>query len=211
MDTRVTEIIPEDKTILTSAGALIPYDTLVLATGSDAILPKFIPGHDAKGVFVYRTILDLQTLITFANEHKGSTGMAVGGGLLGLEAAKAMMDLETYSSVKIVERNDHLLSRQLDADAGNLVVEKVRELGLDVMQRRSIAKINTDESNNVRGVTLENGEEMDCSTICFAVCTQYSLSLPGITNFPSDWCETERRAGAFGRNSDRREDRRLRH
>lgn len=169
MDTQVTEILPEVKIVLTSAGARIPYDTLVLATGSDAILPRFIPGHDARGVFVYRTIHDLQTLIAFTNEHRGSTGVAVGGGLLGLEAAKAMMDLETFSSVKIVERSEYLLSRQLDSDAGNLVAEKVRELGLDVMQRRSIARISTDESNNVRGVVLENGEEMECSTICFAV------------------------------------------
>ena len=183
----MTEIQAKDKTVLTSAGALIPYDSLVLATGSDAILPKFIPGHDAKGVFLYRTILDLQNLITFANEHRGSTGVAVGGGLLGLEAAKAMMDLETFSSVKILERNDYLLSRQLDEDAGNLVVEKVRGLGLDVMRKRSITKINADESNTVRGVTLENGEEIKCSTICFAVRTIPSFALHCKPDSSSDW------------------------
>lgn len=141
----------------------------MLATGSDAILPRFIPGHDASGVFVYRTIRDLQNLIAFADDKRGSTGIAVGGGLLGLEAAKAMMDLETFSSVKIVERGSYLLSRQLDEDAGTLVAEKVRGLGLDVMQQRSINKINADDNNSVKSVTLENGEEMECSTICFAV------------------------------------------
>lgn len=183
MNTRVTEIRPDDKTVLTSAGAAIPYDTLVLATGSDAILPRFIPGHDAKGVFLYRTILDLQNLIAFANERRGSTGIAVGGGLLGLEAAKAMFDLETFPSVKILERGGYLLSRQLDEDAGKLVVEKVRGLGLDVMLGRSIAKIMADEDNNVKGVVLENGDEMECSTICFAVSTLFQLRLfPSKTN-----------------------------
>lgn len=169
MNTRVAEVRPEDMTVLTSAGTTIRYDTLVLATGSDAVLPRFIPGHDANGVFVYRTILDLQNLIAYANEHRGSTGVAVGGGLLGLEAAKAMLDLETFPSVKILERGGYLLSRQLDEDAGKLVAEKVRGLGLDVMMRRSIAKITTDENNNVKGVVFETGEEMECSTICFAV------------------------------------------
>lgn len=211
LDTRVTEIRAKDKTILTSAGALIPYDTLVLATGSEAILPRFIPGHDAKGVFLYRTILDLQNLIAFANEHRGSTGVAVGGGLLGLEAAKAMMDLETFSSVKIVDRNGYLLSRQLDEDAGNLVVEKVRGLGLDVMRQRSITKINADNSNNVRGVILENGEEIKCSTVCFAVRIHPSFAISCKTDSCSDWRKAEGRPGAVSRHQDRRANRRLRH
>lgn len=165
----MVEIRPDDRAILTSTGANIPYDILVLATGSDAILPKSIPGHDANGVFLYRTILDLQHLIDFSSKHKGTTGVTVGGGLLGLEAAKAMMDLEAFSSVKIVERADYLLAKQLDLYAASLVEAKVRSLGLDVMAGRSIASINVDEGNNVTGASLENGQTIECSTICFAV------------------------------------------
>lgn len=79
------------------------------------------------------------------------------------------MDLEAFSSVKVVEREKYLLARQLDLDAANLVEEKVRSLGLDVMAGRSITSINVDEENNVTGATLENGEKIECSTICFAV------------------------------------------
>ncbi|KAK5999166.1 Nitrite reductase [Cladobotryum mycophilum] len=169
LNTRVTEIHPEAKYVCTSTGDVIQYDVLVLATGSDAILPTSTPGYDAKGIFVYRTIDDLENLIQFAAEHKGAVGVTVGGGLLGLEAAKAMQDLESFSSVKIVDRNAYLLARQLDADAGTLVTDGVRSLGLDVLHHKRIASVNVDRGNNVTGVTFEDGEQLDCSAICFAI------------------------------------------
>ncbi|KAH7383586.1 nitrite reductase-like protein [Cadophora sp. MPI-SDFR-AT-0126] len=169
LNTKVTEIHPEQKTVSTSSGETVPYDILVLATGSDALLPKHTPGHDAKGVFVYRTIEDLQNLITFAADRKGTHGAVVGGGLLGLEAAKAMMDLECYEKVKLIERNRWVLSRQLDGDAGGIVVEQVQALGLEVMLSKRVGKIEVTEDNSVKGVVFEDGERMDCSTICFAI------------------------------------------
>jgi len=169
LNTLVTEINQEGKTVKTSAGDTVPYDTLVLATGSDAVLPRHTPGHDAKGVFVYRTIEDLQRLIEFSGSRKGTTGAVVGGGLLGLEAAKAMMDLEEFGKVKLIERNRWVLSRQLDGDAGGMVVEQVRALGLDVLLSKRVGKILTDNNNYVKGVKFEDGEEMDCTCICFAV------------------------------------------
>ncbi|KAK5288293.1 hypothetical protein LTR16_003392, partial [Cryomyces antarcticus] len=169
LNTLVTEINTSDKTVKTSAGDTVPYDILVLATGSDAVLPRHTPGHDAKGVFVYRTIDDLQKLIEFSSTKKGTTGAVVGGGLLGLEAAKAMMDLEEFGKVKLIERNRWVLSRQLDADAGAMVVEQVRALGLDVLLSKRVGRIKTDAENNVTGVKFEDGEEMECSCICFAI------------------------------------------
>ena len=142
----------------------------MLATGSDAVLPKHTPGHDAKGIFVYRTITDLERLIDFAAQHKGETGVTVGGGLLGLEAAKAMTDLQDFGSVKLIDRNKWVLARQLDGDAGSLVTRKIRELGLEVMHEKRVATIKTDEDNNVTGIVFEDGEEISCSCICFAVC-----------------------------------------
>jgi nitrite reductase (NAD(P)H) len=169
VNTRVTALNPEQKTVSCASGETIPYDFLVLATGSDALLPRHTPGHDAKGVFVYRTIEDLERLIEYASTRKGTKGAVVGGGLLGLEAAKAMMDLEAFSKVSLVERNRWVLSRQLDADAGGLVVEQVRALGLEVLLSKRVGRIEVDEDNAVKGVVFEDGEGMDCSTVCFAI------------------------------------------
>ncbi|KAI9669463.1 MAG: hypothetical protein M1817_004688 [Caeruleum heppii] len=169
LNTIVTEIHPDSRVVVTSKGDTVPYDVLVLATGSDAVLPRHTPNWDAKGVFVYRTIDDLQRLIDFSATVKGSNGAVVGGGLLGLEAAKAMMDLEEFNKVKLIERNRWVLSRQLDGDAGGLVVEQVRNLGLDVLLNKRVGKIDVDEDHHVKGVTFEDGESMDCKCICFAI------------------------------------------
>ena len=169
LNTKVTAINPEPKTITCSSGDTVSYDILVIATGSDALVPKHTPGHDAKGVFVYRTIEDLERLIEFSASRKGTTGAVVGGGLLGLEAAKAMMDLEAFEKVKLIERNRWVLSRQLDSDAGGLVVEQVRGMGLEVLLSKRVGKIEVTEDNHVKGVVFEDGEKMDCSTICFAI------------------------------------------
>lgn len=164
-----TEINSTEKTVRTSKGDIVPYDVLVLATGSDALVPRHTPGHDAKGVFVYRTIDDLEKLIAFADTVPDTNGAVVGGGLLGLEAAKAMMDLERFKSVKLIERNRWVLSRQLDGDAGGMVVDLVRKLGLDVMLSKRVGKIEVDENNAVKGVVFEDGEQMDCTCLMFAI------------------------------------------
>ncbi|KAJ5985858.1 hypothetical protein N7522_013054 [Penicillium canescens] len=172
LNTRVTEINPTNKTVQTSTGDILAYDILVLATGSDATLPTRTPGHDANGVFVYRTISDLERLIDFASKHKGKTAVTVGGGLLGLEAAKAMTDLEDFGNVKLIDRNRWVLARQLDGDAGSLVTRKIRELGLDVLHEKRVKVVHTDEGNNVVGITFEDGERIDCCCICFAIGVQ---------------------------------------
>ncbi|KAJ5161578.1 hypothetical protein N7492_006970 [Penicillium capsulatum] len=169
LNTRVVQIHPENKTVDTSTGDTIAYDILVLATGSDATLPTHTPGHDAKGIFVYRTISDLERLIDFAAQHKGETAVTVGGGLLGLEAAKAMTDLEDFGNVKLIDRNKWVLARQLDADAGTLVTRKIRELGLEVLHQKRVAVVNTNAENNVTGITFEDGEQIECCCICFAI------------------------------------------
>ena len=169
LNTTVTSIHPEQRVVSTSTGDTVPYDILVLATGSDALLPRHTPGHDAKGVFVYRTIDDLEKLINFADTVPGSAGAVVGGGLLGLEAAKAMMDLESFKKVSLIERNRWVLSRQLDGDAGGMVVDLVRQLGLDVLLSKRVGKIEVDDENAVKGVVFEDGERMDCKCLMFAI------------------------------------------
>lgn len=169
LNTRVTQIKPNNKTVNTSTGDSIGYDILVLATGSDAVLPTHTPGHNANGVFVYRTISDLELLIDYASKRKGETAVTVGGGLLGLEAAKAMIDLQEFERVALVDRNKWVLARQLDGDAGSLVTRKIKDLGLEVLHQKRVAVVNTDGGNNVTGITFEDGEHISCGCICFAV------------------------------------------
>lgn len=188
LNSKVTHINKARKTVTCADGREHPYDVLVLATGSDALLPRHTPGHDAKGVFVYRSVDDLQRLIEFAADPARRGGaVVVGGGLLGLEAAKAMTDLSSSSGdgdgggappprVSVVERNRWVLSRQLDAEAGGMVVAQVRALGVDVLLERRVARVETTASDGdgdgdecVTGVRFEDGGHVPCSTVCFAI------------------------------------------
>ncbi|KAJ7484733.1 nitrite reductase [Mycena latifolia] len=132
----VTSISPDEHLVHTSKGHIIKYDKCILATGSHAGLPSYItPEKAAKtdGVFVYRNIADLDAIISYAEKGTVKKAVVVGGGLLGLEAAKAVYDMPSIPEVAIIHRQDHLLSRQLDADAGKMVLRKIQAMGVEVL------------------------------------------------------------------------------
>ncbi|GAA3509782.1 nitrite reductase large subunit NirB [Aquimarina addita] len=128
----ITEINRENKTVANHRGDTYSYDYLILATGSSAFVPP-IPGVEKEGVFVYRTIEDLEATETYAKKLKaaGKTEAAVlGGGLLGLEAANAVKNLGLNAHV--VEFAPRLMPRQLDTGASDMLQAKIENLGLKV-------------------------------------------------------------------------------
>ncbi|AXT53556.1 nitrite reductase large subunit [Aquimarina sp. BL5] len=128
----ITEINRENKTVANHRGDTYTYDYLVLATGSSAFVPP-IQGVDKEGVFVYRTIEDLEATEAYAKKLKaqGKTEAAVlGGGLLGLEAANAVKNLGLNAHV--VEFAPRLMPRQLDKGASDMLQAKIEDLGLKV-------------------------------------------------------------------------------
>ena len=130
LNTRAIAIDRAGKTVTAVTAAenrCYAYDKLVLATGSFPFVPP-IPGHDRPGCFVYRTIEDLEAII--AAGEKARVGAVVGGGLLGLEAAKALRDLELETHV--VEFAPRLMAAQVDEAGGALLGDKIRELGVGV-------------------------------------------------------------------------------
>jgi nitrite reductase (NADH) large subunit len=114
----------------------VPYDKLVLATGSSPFVPP-VTGRDRRDCFVYRTIEDLEVITATALRSK--VGTVIGGGLLGLEAAKALNDLglETH----IVEFAPRLMAVQLDDSAGRLLRKKIEALGTKVHLQRNTKEI----------------------------------------------------------------------
>lgn len=123
----VTEINREQKWIKTHQGTIDHYDYLVLACGSSPFVPP-LEGVEFDGVFVYRTIEDLNQIIRFGSEVKKAA--VLGGGLLGLEAAKALIDLglETH----VVEVAPRLMPRQIDDAASTILVQKLAQLGITI-------------------------------------------------------------------------------
>jgi len=124
----VQEIDRVHKTVRSLKGLVQPYDFLVLATGSSAFVPD-IPGIEKEGVFVYRTIEDLELIRGYA-PHAAS-GAVMGGGLLGLEAAKALLDLG-LPDPHVIEFASRLMPRQIDSAGSHLLESRLKKLGLQI-------------------------------------------------------------------------------
>ena len=124
----VQEINRSEKTIHSLKGLTIKYDYLVLATGSSAFVPD-VPGVEKEGVFVYRTIDDLELIKAYALNAK--VGAVMGGGLLGLEAAKALIDLGIQET-HVIEFAPRLMPRQIDSAGSSMLLSKLKSLGLNI-------------------------------------------------------------------------------
>lgn len=133
----VSEINRAKKTVHSLKGLQLKYDYLVLATGSSAFVPD-IPGIEKEGVFVYRTIDDLELIKAFAANAKN--GAVMGGGLLGLEAAKALIDLGVEQT-HVVEFAPRLMPRQIDSAGSAMLQSKLRQLGLNLHLNKSTSSI----------------------------------------------------------------------
>ncbi len=162
---QVVELDPAGRRITGSDGTVLEYERCVLATGSSPFVPP-IPGTDAAGVFVYRTIEDLEAMRAWAIAGC-TTAAVVGGGLLGLEAANAMQQLGLATTV--VEMAPRLMAVQLDDGAGAALRRKVEALGIEV--RTSVGSTAVRTSPDGRAIGLELGDEvapLDAELVVFA-------------------------------------------
>ena len=159
---KVVEIDADNKTITTSTGRIEGYDKLVLATGSYPFVPP-IPGKDQDHCLVYRTIEDLEAISASAEVSK--TGVVVGGGLLGLEAANALKEagLDTH----VVEFAPRLMAVQLDEGGGNLLRHKIESLGVSVHTEKNTKEIVAGEECRYR-MNFADGSHLETDMILFS-------------------------------------------
>lgn len=150
---RVTAIDRFARTVTTQSGQTIHYDRLVMATGSSPFVPP-TPGIDLPGVFVYRTIEDLDKMLAWGARAK--TAAVIGGGLLGLEAAKAVLDMGLAAHV--IEFAPRLMPRQLDDRGSQILVSKIEELGAKVHLNKSSQRILGDDF--ITGIAFADGTEL---------------------------------------------------
>lgn len=155
---RVTEIDRANKIVRSAQGRAISYDYVILATGSVPFVPT-VPGIEKKGVFVYRTIEDLEQIINHGASIKKAA--VIGGGLLGLEAAKATYDLglETH----VVEFASRLMPRQVDDAGSKVLVSKINALGVQVHLNKNTKEILG--NGKVEGMSFADGAELDVKMV----------------------------------------------
>jgi nitrite reductase (NADH) large subunit len=168
LDELVTAVDRATKTVTTSSGRTIGYDALVLATGSFPFVPP-VPGKDLPGCFVYRTLDDLDAIRAAAKIAATSTrgrrsGMVVGGGLLGLEAARALRLLGM--SPHVVELAPRLMPLQVDEGGGTLLRKMIEDLDVTVHLGTSVSSIQREGGRML--ATLANGAELDLDVVVFS-------------------------------------------
>lgn len=159
---RASKIDRDSKTVTSEKGKSISYDKLVLATGSFPFVPP-IPGNERKNCFVYRTIDDLIDIADAGKQSK--VGVVIGGGLLGLEAAKALMDLGLKTHV--VEFAPRLMAVQIDDGAGAMLRKKIEALGVSVHTQKNTQGI-VDGEECVHRMNFADGTHIETDIILFS-------------------------------------------
>ncbi|EFH31631.1 nitrite reductase large subunit NirB [Streptomyces pristinaespiralis] len=151
------------RTVTSRAGLTLTYDTLVLATGSYPFVPP-VPGKNAEGCFVYRTIEDLLAIEEYAKTAR--VGAVVGGGLLGLEAAGALkgLGLETH----VVEFAPRLMPVQVDEGGGAALLRTIENMGLSVHTGVGTQEVLAGENGAVSGMALSDGSQLATDLVVFS-------------------------------------------
>jgi nitrite reductase (NADH) large subunit len=146
----IVSINRETKIVTSGSGITQSYDRLIFATGSSAFMPP-LPGIETTGVFAYRTIEDLENITAYAKKSKRVA--VIGGGLLGLEAAKACLDLKLETTV--IEMAPRLMPRQLDGDGADILLNSINKLGIEVLVGVNTTSVTGEDK--VDGIQFKSG------------------------------------------------------
>jgi nitrite reductase (NADH) large subunit len=180
---QVTRLDTPRKLVETADGRSVRYDLAVLATGSQPIVPPLdgMMGADGDlrpGVFVYRTMDDCLRMREYARPGDGA--VVVGGGLLGLEAAKALSDRGLH--VTVVHLAPTLMNMQLDEAGGEMLRRRIERHGIFVRAGRTVEAVYGD--GPLGGVILDDGTKLPADMIVLACGVRPRVDLARTSNLP---------------------------
>ena len=167
---RITAIDAAAKTVTGDDGSVTPYDKLLLATGSSPVMPA-IPGSDKEGVYCFRNLDDTRALLERA--RPGLKAVVIGGGLLGLEAARGLQ--LRGAEVTVVHLMSTLMERQLDPAAGQYLQQKIESMGINVLLAHNTSGILG--NGRVQGISFVNGYRMEADLVVIAVGIRPNVAL----------------------------------
>lgn len=165
----VTRIDRGNKYVEDERGIKTPYDRLILGTGSRATLPKDIP--TLPGIFSIRRRSDADNLRKFL--RKDASVVIIGGGLLGLEMAASLREMEAH--VTIVQRVSRFLNRQLDLLGSQLLHQEMVDQGCDVYYNDEVQLYYG--RSTVNKVELKSGRQIKCDAVIIAIGTTPNIEL----------------------------------
>jgi len=158
------------RAVITRAGHRIPFDRLVIATGSRPAIPG-IEGADLEGVTGFRSFEDARWMAE--GSRQGGNAVVIGGGFLGLEAAEGLR--AQGMTVSVVHRGHSPLNRQLDATAGGMLAEALRRRGMVLHLANGVDRIQG--NGRVEAVRLQDGRELAADLVVMAAGIQPNREL----------------------------------
>lgn len=165
----ITHIDREAKLVTDSTGRQTHYDTLILATGSRAALPKHLP--PLEGIFTLRTRFDADRFKKQIRPH--GHAVIVGGGLLGLELAASLREMDI--DVSIIHRSSRFLDRQLDNLASQLLHDEMVDQGCAIYYSDEVQLFYG--QTKLTGIRLRSGRVIDCDALVFAIGTVPNIEI----------------------------------
>ncbi len=167
---KVVEINRQQAYVVDELGRIQHYSKLILALGSHPHIPS-IEGIELQRVYTFRNMSDTQHLL--ARRVKSRTVAVIGGGVLGLEVAKAMT--RNHTKVIVVDHAQHLMLRQLDEQAATLLNQHISDLGIQLYLGNGIKRIIGKDT--VSAIELRNGEVLSCDTVIFSTGIKPNIQL----------------------------------
>jgi nitrite reductase (NADH) large subunit len=166
----VTKIDTERKKVTTQLGLEADYDTLILATGSQPFMLP-IPGADKEGVIAFRDIRDCEMMIDASKTYKKAA--VIGGGLLGLEAARGLLHLGMQ--VDVIHISSYLMERQLDEPASRMLQRELESQGMNFLLQKQTAAVTG--KRRAKGLAFADGSEIEADLVVMAVGIKPNVSL----------------------------------
>ena len=161
----VTALDPAARTLTLGTGETLAYDDAVLATGSSPFVPP-IAGRELPGCFVYRTLDDLAAIKSWADRPGATTGLVIGGGLLGLEAANALRQLGL--DVHVVEMAPFPMPAQLGEGGGRMLARWIAELGVELHCGVAPEQFVADAHGAVAGLRMADARLLRADIVVFS-------------------------------------------
>jgi nitrite reductase (NADH) large subunit len=169
LNKRVQRIDPDVQIVELSDGSNLEYDKLLLANGSSSFVPP-VKGSDASNVFALRSLTDAKAIQATAKNAKKA--LVVGGGLLGLEGANALLELGL--DVTVVEFAPRLLPRQMDSEASLVVKDIVEKQGIRLLLDAQVEEI---QGNPAYACKLKSGEIIETDLVLFSAGVRSNIHL----------------------------------
>ncbi len=173
LNRKATKLNLKKKEVVLAGDRKLPFDKLLIAAGGMPVIPE-IKGLNSGGVFTFTRLADARNIKNYIRTNKVKEAVVVGGGLIGLKATEALMELKI--KVVIVELADRVLSATFDKKASSIIENALGRKGCELITNNTVVEIKG-KNKRAEGVILKDGKKISASLVIVAVGVRPNIEL----------------------------------